>query len=889
MLNKLRSRLRVWASRLEFEERMSEELRFHIQEFADDLIKRGVPKEEATRQARIEFGSLTSVKGDCREARGFHPLDELSRELRYAVRLLRKTPGFTATALATLAICLGANLAIFAVMDSILLRPLPFPDAGRLVTMFNSYPKAGVDRDGSSTTNYYERRGRIQAFSSLSMYAHGTAIAGEPGSTERRQITRVSPEFFTTLGLGPAFGRVFTEAETTYQTDNVAILTDLYWRQHFHADPRVIGRQVRLDGNPKTVVGVLPPTFRFLSSTAQIYLPFSSRLEDRMPSERHSGGNVKQIIARLKPGATLEQAQSQIDAQNNTLELSDREAKMMAEAGFRTLVVPLHADHVASVRPTLWLMQACALALLLIGAANLANLLLIRANGRSKEMAVRQALGANRMHVISEVIVEITVLTLAGGLLGLGLGAAGIRLLAKLGVDRLPLGSHIAFDSRLAAVTLIAAVVTGIALAAPMAWFNLRDHLRSRLQAESRGGTTGRAAQGLRHAFIVTQIALALALLTGAGLLGLSLERALAVSPGFRAEHVLAGQISLPGKNYPNVQAHLAFNETLMKGIRQLPGVSAAGVVTNVPLSGNSGKSAATVVGHVTRPGESPRGHYSYGVDGDYFAAMGFVLKEGRFLTAADSRGQDRACVVDDDFARYYWPGSSAVGQRLFEGGSAGKDSEAFTVVGVVGAVKQAGLTDEAAQGAVYYPYPARIDGNLFVVVRTSLTPESMELPIEKAVRRIDPELPVSDLQSMEARIAGSLMVRRSPALLAGIFSFIAVLLTAIGTYGVLSYAVTQRRREIGVRMALGATPGQIRNQFLGLALRLLAAGTLLGILGAWLASQAMRTVLFQVPAFPLATLAAAAAIIGAVSLVACMLPSYRAARISPMDVLAEQ
>ena len=307
-----------------------------------------------------------------------------------------------------------------------------------------------------------------------------------------------------------------------------------------------------------------------------------------------------------------------------------------------------------------------------------------------------------------------------------------------------------------------------------------------------------------------------------------------------------------------------------------------------MPLSGNSGKSAATVEGHVRLPGESARGHYSYGVDGDYFAAMGFSLREGRFLTADDSRRSTRVCVVDEDFARYYWPHTSALGQHLFEGSEATTDAQSFTVVGVVGAVKQAGLTDQTAQGAVYYPYALSTDDRLFVVVRTSLRPESLGLALQKVVRQIDPELPVNDLRSMDTRIADSLVAQRSPALLAGIFSLIAILLVGVGTYGVLSYAVAQRRREIGLRMALGARPGQIRSQFLAVALRLLVAGTILGTIGAWLTGRAMQTLLFQVPPLHVATLAAAAGIIGAVSLVACLLPSQRATRISPVEALAD-
>jgi predicted permease len=887
VLKRFRSLLRVLKSRREFEQGMTEELRFHIAQYTDDLARSGVPPQEAARRARIEFGSLSGVQEECREARGLNPFDELARQLRYAARLLRKTPRFTVTALATVAVCLGANLTIFAVMDSILLRPLPFPEAGRLVTVFNTYPRAGVDRDGSSVANYYERRGKIPAFAGVAMYSYGTAVLGEAGSTEREPIARVSPEFFSTLGSGPVTGRSFTDEETSFQTDKVVILTDAYWRQHFNADPRVIGRQLRVDGLRNTVAGVLPPGFRFLSSEARLYFPLSSRPEDRASSQRHSGGNSRHMIARLKPGATLAQAQAQIDAQNAALEAADPEAKMMADAGFRSVVAPLHADHVRAIRPALLWMQAGALVLLLIGAVNLTNLLLVRAGSRVKETAVRQALGASRWHTVSEAVVETTSLTLAGGILGLAAGAGGIHILRVFGAGRLPLGSHIAFDARLACVALLAAVCMGLALAVPIAWFNLRGNLAGGIQSETRGGTPGRAAQSLRHGFIVAQIALATVLLSGAGLLGLSLERAMAVSPGFRPDHVLTGQISVPWSRYPDWPARLAFNQRLLKDLSRQPGVAAAGVVNNVPLSGNSGKSAAAVVGHVRQPGESPRGNYSYGVDGDYFAAMGFTLREGRFLTADDSRRSSRVCVVDEDFARYYWPHSSALGQRLFGGGEAASDAQSFTVVGVAGAVKQAGLTDQTAQGAVYYPYALSSDDRLFIAVRTPVPPESLGLALQKLVRQIDPDLPVNDIRSMDARIADSLVEQRSPALVAGLFSLIAVLLIAVGTYGVLSYSVSQRRREIGVRMAMGARPEQIRGQFLALALRLLVAGEILGLLGAWLTGQAMRTLLFQVPPLHVATFAAAAGVVGVVALVACLLPSHRAARMSPMEALA--
>jgi predicted permease len=813
-------------------------------------------------------------------------VDAFFREWRFAIRRLRQTPGFTLTATLTIAICLGANLAIFAALDSIVLRPLPFPSASRLVTIFNTYPKAGVDRDGSSITNYYERRGRIPALRSISLYAFGTAIVGEQGSAEREPVTRVSPEFFTTLERGPVMGRSFTDREMTFQTDNVAILSNELWRVRFHSDPNVLGRQIRVDGYPKTIVGVLPAGFHFLSSKSAIYLPLSSRLEDRAPSERHSGGNVKQMIARLSDGATIAQAQAQIDAQNAALEAGDPRAKMIADAGFRSLVVSLHGDHVASARPVLLLLQAGVFLLLLIGGVNLVNLLLVRAGARTKEMAVRQALGASRGYVVGEIMMETTLVTLAGGLLGMLFGAGGIRLLNILGAERLPLGSNIAFNAQVALVALAAALAMGVVLAAPIAWFQLRRHLHEALKSETRGGTANHATQTLRHSFVVAQIAVAFILLSGAGLLGLSLKRAMDVSPGFRPDHVLSARASLVGNKYPSATAGLAFTERLTSTLERQPGVIAVGAVNNIPFSGYSGKSSATVEGHAIQPGEAPRGIYSYGVAGNYFQAMGFTLREGRFLTASDSRRKERVCVVDEDFARYYWPNRSPIGHRLWMGSQAGSEAEAFTIVGVVGGVKQAGLTDLSAQGAVYYPYIYQPDNNLFLVARSRQAPESLTQTMRTVLRQIDPELALADVQPMDARIAESLITRRSPALLAGLFSAIALLLTAIGTYGVLSYAVSQRRREIGVRMALGAMPRQIRGQFLLLAARMFVAGTAFGVIGAWLVGKAMQSVLFQVRGFDVPLLLAGALLVALASLGACLLPAGRAASISPMEVL---
>jgi predicted permease len=825
--------------------------------------------------------------------------------LRFALRQLRKSPAFTMTALATVAICLGANLAIFAVIDSILLRPLPFPQSDRLVTIYNTYPKAGVENDGSSITNYYERRGNIAALSSLSLYREGAEVLGNPGSTEQVEVIRISPEFFATLGVNLAMGRTFTEAEAAVAENNgVVILTDAYWRQRLAADPNILGRDIRVNGIQRKIVGVLPPDFRFLSSEARLFQPIRTTPEQRASSQRHSGGGGTHMIARLKPGATIAEAQSQIDAHNAAVEQDNPEAKMMAEAGFRSPVVSLHADHVRSIRPTLWLMQAGVFFLLLIGAVNLVNLLLIRASGRAKEMAIRQSMGASRRHVVTQVMVETILLTFCGGLLGVVVGSWGLWLLEVLGADRLPLGAHISFDGSLAAIGLLGAVVLGVLIAVPIAWFNLSSHLANALQSESRTGTINRATQRLRHGFIVAQIALAFVLLAGAALLGLSLKKVMAVSPGFRADQILTGECTI---SWQLAQDSVGIVDRLLESIRQQPGIAAAGTITNIPLSGDNGKTAITPKGYVAPPGQSLHGHYSYGVSGDYFSALGIPLREGRFLTSADSHGHlhhpaarsERVCVVDEDFARRYWPKGDALGQQLFHPGVTGKDQpwsghkkseveeeNLFTIVGVVGTVKQAELTEAQGQGAVYLPYAYREGASVFVVIRTSQRPEAFAETLRKLVRAADPDLAFANVRSMETRIEESLIARRSPALLAGIFAGVALLLAAIGTYGVLSYSVAQRTREIGIRMALGAQRGQIGTHFLSLGLRLLAAGTIFGLIGAWLAGRAMQSVLFGVPTLPIAALLGTALVMTAVSLVACLIPVRRATKVDPVVAL---
>ena len=806
-------------------------------------------------------------------------------DLKQTIRRLGRERGFLVTVLVTLALCIAANVAIFAVVDAILVRSLPFPHAEQLVTTINSYPNAGVERAGSSLPNYYDRRVAIKAFASTAIMQGGSAIVGEAGSPNRIDRDRVSPEFFSTLGIPLAMGRSFTDDEMVYARSGVAVITDGFWRNNFNADPTVLGKQFQVDGLPVTVVGVLPKGFRYLSSRAKFFIPAASNLDERGVDRRHS--NNFQLIARLAPGATLADARAQIDA-FNLKQLSDEPyAKLLKGAGYHTIVNSLHDDHVRDVRPILLLLEGGVLSLLLIGGVNLVNLLLIRASGRAKELAVRQALGASRRHITRDVMLETLVLSIVGGLLGLVGGAVGIRLLSVLGTDQLPLGATIVFDGRLAVLALLGSVLVGVALALPIIWFNLHHRLAPVLQAGSRGGTVSLAVHRVRHGFIIAQVALAFVLLAGAGMLGVSLQRVLATNPGFQAGHLLTGQISFPWKKYPEAAPRLAFIERLLTDLRAQPGVTSAGISSGLPFYGRVNDNATTVEGVEPAPGASIRAHYTAAAAGDYWQSLGIPLLTGRFLEDADNHRKQKVCVVDEDFARRYWPKQSALGHRLVNGPTFSED-QACTIVGVVGSVKQNDLSDKNAQGMIYYPYTIYSSNSVSVVVRTSLPPSALAPVLKKAVLAIDPELPVDDVKAMQVRIDDSLVVRRSPAILAGIFAGVALLLAAVGTYGVLAYAVGERRREIGVRMALGALPGQILLQFVGLGARLLAAGLVVGVIGAWLVGRAMQSELYGVTAIHAGVFAATAGVMIAVVLLAVYVPSRRAAQVSPLEAIRD-
>jgi len=815
-----------------------------------------------------------------------HLLSSLGRDLRQALRGLAREKGFTATALLTLALCLAANVVIFTVVRSVVLRPLPFPDPDRLVVVYNSYPKAGVERAACSWPNYYERKGdALPGFAAGAVVRGGAVNVGDSTGPSRLPVLEAAPEFLDVLGVKLAMGRFFQPGEEIYGKNQLVVLTDAYWRTRLDADPDVLGKTISVNEQTYEIIGVLPAGFRYLSNRFEFLVPIAHGEDDATPQNRHS--NNMEYIARLRPGVSLAVAQQQIDALNARMAATDPFAQVVEGAGFRAHVADLHAEHVAQIRTTLLSLQVGVLFLLLIGVVNLVNILLIRATARHRELILRQVLGAGRGHIALQVVLETLLLTSVGAVLGLALGAAGLRTLAVFGADQLPLGTSIAFDTTVAAAAIGLALVVGLFLAAPLVWFTLRGQLAPVLNSESRGGTTTRSTHLLRHVLIAIQIAATFVLLASAGLLGISFDKVLRVQPGFQPERLLTAQVVLPWQNYQKDSDRFTFTQRLLEELRASPGVASVGLTTTLPLSGNNNRNGIWVKGHDPKPGDTIRTHYSRLVSGDFFPAMGVPLREGRFLNEGDTRGDATVCVVDADFADIYWPGQSALGQIVYNGPPEIEGVKPLTIVGVVGTMKNNSLADTEKAGALFMPY--REDAgpfNSYLVVRTVLAPESAGPAVRQALARVDPRLPLDELQTMETRMAETLVTRRSPMILAWIFSGVALGLAALGIYGVLAYAVAQRTREIGVRMALGALPGQVLGQFLKLGGILLAVGTVAGLVGAYFVGRLMNSMLFEISALNPLVLGGTAVLLGSVVAIASYLPARRAAHIPPFEAL---
>lgn len=826
-------------------------------------------------------------------------MDRLLQDLRFATRLLWKDRSFAITTVATLALCLAANVAIFAIVDGVLLKPLPFDESDRLVRFFNEYPGAGVVTDGANgVPDYFDRIRDLKGIEELAMFREaGVTLSGNGlPDAERIQAMTVTASFFRVLHVRPFRGQLFTDEQGEIGKERVVVLSHGFWQRVFAGRDDAIGKDVRLGGEPYRVVAVLPQGFRFINPEIQLMRPAAFTAREKSDDSRHS--NNWQQFGRLRPGATIEQVQSQLDALNAAnLVRFPQWKEILANARFRSAAVDFQQNLIGETRSTLTMLWGGAIVVLLIGCVNVANLALVRAAARLRELATRHALGASSSRLVRQSLTESVVLAAVGGAIGLGLAWWALQAAPFFGFDQLPSGSGIGLDARVVGFTLLLVALVGITVGMIPIIAMRRANLAQVVREEGRSGTQGRGPRLLRRLLVTSQVAFALMLLVGAGVLLASFERVLRIDPGFRADHVLTGTVSLPVSRYRDEAALRTTTERMLDRIRAVPGVQAAGATTTIPFSGNYSDSVIFADGYQMQKGESLISPGQISASEGYFEAMGARLVAGRLFTRADAEGRQRVLVIDEELAKRFWPGGDAVGQRMYHPENINNLMEKppadrmMTIVGVIGFMRVRGLVEAEGNrrtGNYFYPLRQQPTRTLGFAIRTNQAPDTVISAVRQEIRQIDPELPFYGVRTMDDRLSASLMDRRTPTLLATGFAGVALFLAAIGIYGVLAYQVSQRRREIGIRMALGAESGSI----FGLILRegglIVAVGAMLGLLGSFAVRQTLQAQLYEVGAMDPLVVGTVAIVLVLVALVACVLPARRAAKTDPMIALTD-
>lgn len=816
-------------------------------------------------------------------------------DLRVGLRLLWKDKAFTLTAAATLAMCIGANTALFSVVHNVLLRPLPVPDSERLVLMSNTYPKAGADGLGSSgVPDYYDRIRDVKVLEDQAVYNTRTMSIDQNGTPARVLAMIATPSLFRLIKATPQLGRTFTDAEGEIGNEKRVILSHALWQSAFGGDPQIVGKDVRINSQPFNVVGVLPRTFSFMEPDVMLWVPAAFTPQQKSDENRHN--NNWRNIGRLKPGATLQQAQAQVDALNAAnMERFPQYKQLLINAGFRTVVTELQDFLVRDVRQILYLMWGGALFVLLIGAVNVANLVLVRSRVRVKELATRLALGAGRGRVARQLVTESVLLTLASAAIGLFIGYAALRALGTLNLNDLPRANEIRLDGIVVAFTMGVAAIIGLALGLIPVATILPANLTQVLREEGRTGTSGRGARALRRSLVVAQVGFAFMLLIGAGLLFASFRRVLAVDPGFRSEGVLTASVTLPRARYADDKALIAFHTEALRRLRALPGVTSAGATDWIPLSGNHNDSVILAEGYQMQPGESVISPANAEVTPGYFESMGVTLARGRFFDQRDSADGPRVLIIDEKLARRFWPNQDPIGRRMYRPTDLNHltavtpQTVFLTVVGVIKDMKLHDLAeDNRTVGTYYYPMDQQPSTAITFAMKTAGDPTSLSGAVRSSLQALDRELPVFGVRTMDDRLAQSLMARRSPVLLSLSFGAVALILSAIGIYGVLAYLVAQRRKEIGIRIALGSSTSAIFELVLREGLLLIALGFALGAAGTIVLRKTMESQLFGVSATDPSVIAAVSGLLIAVAVLACALPARRATRIDPIVALTE-
>ena len=825
-------------------------------------------------------------------------MDRLRQDLRFALRVLWKDRAFALTTIATLALCLAANVAIFAVVDNVILKPLPFDHPESLVRIFNSYPGAGVSGSDNGVPDYYDRQRDMHALESIANFRQaGATITGPAGDAQRVLSLMATPSFFNVLRVQAYRGQVFTEEQGEIGHEKVVILSYGFWQRTYAGNDDALGKDLRIGGEPYKIVGVLPPGFRFLDPTVQFIRPAAYTAREKSDDSRHS--NNWQQFGRLKPGATLAQAQSQLDGINKAnFDRFPQWREILTNAKFRSDVVDFQSNLIGETKSTLTMLWGGAVFVLLIGCVNVANLVLVRATGRQRELATRHALGATFSRLARQSLTESVVLSSIGGAAGLALAWWGLKAAPFLGFDQLPSGSGIAIDGRVVAFTLALVALVAITVGLIPVLAMRRANIAQIVREEGRSGTQSRGARVARRVLVTSQVAFALMLLIGAGVLLASFERVLNIDPGFRAANVLSGTIAMPASRYANDDSIRSTTDRILEKVRAIPGVQSAGATTALPLGGSYSDSVILAEGYQMQKGESLISPTQASASDGYFEAMGVELLKGRFFTPDDTAGRPHALIIDETLAKRFWPNGDALGKRMFQPQDINNimkqppDDQMLTIVGIVPAMRIRGLVETGANkrvGAYFYPLRQSVSRQIFLAIRTTQSPESVTNAVRREVAQIDPEMPFYGVRTMEDRVSSSLIDRRTPTLLASGFATVALFLAAIGIYGVLAYQVSQRRREIGIRIALGAGSGSI----LGMVLRegglIVGLGALFGIGGAFLVRQTVQSQLYETGAMDPRIVVSVAAMLGVVALAACLLPARRAAKTDPMIALTDQ
>ena len=807
-------------------------------------------------------------------------MNTLWQDIRYGVRVLAKSPGFTLVAVVALALGIGANTAIFSVINAVLLRPLPYPEAERVVTLWRSDVRKPDDKQPNAAPDFADWREGNKVFDAMSAYHYQSFTLTGADKPERVGGARVTADFTSVLGVNPASGRAFLPQEDQPGGGRVALISDRLRQRRFKSDPQVLGETLLLNGEPHTIIGVMPPDFGFPSSSVEVWTPAALSYARQSDSVR----GYLSVVARLKPGVSQAQAQGEMDAVARRL--AEAHPNTNRHSGVR--LVSLHEQTTGKIRPSLFVLCGAVGMVLLIACANVANLFLARAAARRREIAVRTALGASRLRLMRQLLTESVLLALAGGVAGLLLAVWGVELLTSAVGTGVPRLKEVGIDRQAFGFTLLVSVLTGLVFGFVPALRGSRADFTSSLKEGSRSQTTGLHQGRFRSSLVVAQIALALMLLVGAGLFLKSFQRLRQLDAGFDPANVLTLQLSLPEAKYPEGHRQIAFFDAVLARISALPGVDAAGVVTNLPLGNSKENSSFDFAAGAADDGDADRSANVSTISPHYFRALDISLMQGRAFADADRRNSPGVVIVNEAFARRYFKGEDPLGKRLVLGGSQEKElyGEPITreVVGVVEDARFELETEAAPE--MYVPYTQRPMDEMTIVIRAAADLANFAPAVRGAVLGVDADQPIHNVKLMEQWLAESVASRGLVMKLTSLFAFLALVLAGVGIYGVMAYTVAQRTHEIGIRMALGARGADVLRLVVGQGMVLALLGVALGLAGALAAARVMASLLYGVSATDPVTFASVALLLSAVAALACYIPARRATKIDPMIAL---